>query len=104
MKIKLCTYHPKGKSDYKQLIKINPEAARRVILEYLKTNNHNIAETASIFGLNQAVVYDIIKKDMEGDLRDRSEVHKQQPRKTPVTVEDRVIQIKNKTGLGPERL
>jgi len=66
------TYQPTGKIDYKQLRKINPEAARRAVLEYLKTNNHNISEAASIFGINRPVVYHIIKKEKEGDLRDRA--------------------------------
>jgi len=38
------TYQARGKIDYKQLRRINPEAARRAVLEYLKTNNHNMAE------------------------------------------------------------
>jgi len=104
MKAGLRTYQPKGKIDYKQLRKINPEAARKAVLEYLKTNNHNISEAASIFGINRAVVYDIIKKEKEGDLRDRSKVPKQQPRKTPIAIEDKVIEVKNRTGFGPARL
>ena len=104
MKTGLRTYQPRGRIDYKQLRKINPEAARRAVLGYLKTNNHNISETASIFGINRTVVYDIIKKETEGDLRDRSKVPKQQPQRTPIAVEGQVIEVKNKTGLGPERL
>ena len=98
------TYQPTGKIDYKQLRKINPEAARRAVLEYLKTNNHNISEAASIFGINRPVVYDIIKKEKEGDLRDRAKVPKHQPRRTPMAIEDKVIEVKNRTRLGPERL
>lgn len=54
---------PSGKIDYKQLKKINPEAARRAVLGYLKTNNRNISQAACFFGINQAVIYDIIKKE-----------------------------------------
>lgn len=57
-----------------------------------------------IFGINRTVVYDIIKKEREGDLKDRSRAPKHQPRKTPTATEDKVIKVKNKTRLGPERL
>lgn len=100
----LRTWLPTGKIDYKQLRKINPEAARRAVVEYLKTNNHNVSEAAFIFGINRAVVYDIIRRSEEGDLKDRSKIPKHQPRRTPAAIEDRVIEVKNKTGFGPERL
>jgi len=104
MKPGLRTPLPRGKINYKQLRRINSEAARRAVLEYLKTNNRNISEASSIFGINRAVVYDIIKKEREGDLKDRSKAPKHQPRRTPAAIEDKVIKIKNKTRLGPERL
>ena len=104
MKHGLRTPLPRGKIDYKQLRRINHEAARKAVLEYLKTNNRNISEAALIFGINRTVVYDIIKKEREGDLKDKSRAPKHQPRKTPAAIEDKVIEIKNKTRLGPERL
>ena len=100
----LRTWLPTGKIDYKQLRKINPEAARRAVVEYLKTNNHNVSEAAFIFEINRAVVYDIIRRSEEGDLKDRSKIPKHQPRRTPAAIEDKVIEVKNKTGFGPERL
>ena len=63
MKHGLRTPLPKGRIDYKQLRRINSEAARKVVLEYLKTNNGNISDVASIFGINRTVVYDIIRKE-----------------------------------------
>ena len=51
-----------GKIDYKQLRKINPEAARRAVLQYLKSNGHNVSQTALVFGINRTVVYDILRK------------------------------------------
>jgi transposase len=93
----------RGTIDYKGLRGFNAEAARRAVLEYLKTNP-NISETARMFGVTRAVVYDILKKEKEGDLKDRSWAPKHQPKKTPVEVEDRVVAAKNKTHLGPERL
>jgi transposase len=58
-----------GKINYKVLRKINPEAARLAVIEYLSTN---ISEAARIFGIQRTVVYDILKKEEEGDLEDRS--------------------------------
>ena len=49
--------------------KVNPEAARLAVLEYLGTNGHNISQAASVFGISQSVVYDILRKEKEGDLR-----------------------------------
>ncbi len=94
----------RGKIDYKQLRKINPQATRRAVIDYLKTNGHNISHTALTFGINRTVVYDIIRKEAEGSLDDRSRAPKHQPRKTPQVVEDRVVEVKNKTRFGPERL
>jgi transposase-like protein len=93
----------KGGIDYKSLRRVNAEAARRAVLEYLKTG-HNISETARLFGITRAVVYDILRKDEADDLRDRSRAPKRQPGKTPARVEEKVIELKNKTHLGPERL
>ena len=93
-----------GRIEYKELRKINPEAARKAVLEYLKTNEANISRTAGLFGINRSVVYNIIRKDEEGDLKDRSKVPKCQPKKTSVLIEDKVIEMKNKTHLGPKRL
>jgi len=93
----------RGTIDYKGLRGFNAEAARRAVLEYLKSNP-NISDTARMFGITRAVVYDILKKDKEEDLRDRSRAPKGQPQKTSREVEDRVVMAKNKTHLGPERL
>ena len=89
--------------DYKTLRRISAVAARRAVVEYLKTGS-NISKTAKMFGITRAVVYDILKKEKAGDLRDRSRAPSHQPGKTPEAVEDRVVEIKNKTHLGPERL
>lgn len=90
--------------DYKEIRKINPEAARLAVLEYLKTNDHNISEAAGVFGINRPVVYDILKKEQQGDLKDRSKTPRTQPNKTPQKIEDKVIEAKNRTRLGPKRL
>ena len=78
---------PRARINYKTLRQINPEAARKAVLEYLKTNGGNQAEAAKVFGVNRIVVYDILKKAGEGDLQDRSKIPKHQPNKTPPEVE-----------------
>jgi transposase len=95
---------PGGRVPYKVLRQLSPQAARLAVLEYLKTNGGNIADAARVFGVNRAVVYDILRKQGEGDLRDRPRTPRRQPRKTPAAVEELVIEAKNRTHLGPQRL
>ena len=82
--------------DYKCLRAINPQAARRAVLEYLRSCDHNVSRTALIFGINRSVVYDILRKELDGDLDDRSKVPHSQPRRTPKLIEDRIVEIKSK--------
>jgi len=96
--------NPGVRIDYKTLRKVNPQAARQAVLEYLKTNRGNIADAARVFGINRPVVYDIKTKAEEGDLTDRPKAPKHQPNKTSAEVEAKVIEVKNKTRLGPKRL
>ena len=95
---------PGARIDYKTLRQINPEAARKAVLEYLKTNGGNKADAARVFGINRSVVYDILKKAAQGDLKDRSKTPKCQPNKTPLEIEEKVIAARNKTRMGPQRL
>jgi len=90
--------------NYKTLRKINPEAARLAVIEYLSTNKGNISESARVFGIQRTVVYDILKKKKEGDLKDRSRAPLHSPYQTPVKIEDQVVETKNQTHLGPKRL
>lgn len=90
--------------DYKALRRINPEAAREAVLEYLASCSHNVAHTARLFGITRPVVYHILAKQREGDLGDRPRRPDRQPRKTPPEKEEEVVAAKNKTGLGPKRL
>ena len=41
--------------------------------------------------------YDILKKEKEGNLQDRSRVPHHQPRRTPTQIEDKVIKVKCQT-------
>jgi putative transposase len=103
VKTGLRTEVGRGTIDYKGLRQFNAEAARRAVLEYLKTNS-NISEAARMFGITRAVIYDILRKEKTGDLADRSRVPRHQPRRMSCEIEDKVVAAKNKTRLGPERL
>jgi len=96
------TREPVVSIDYKALRKVNAEAARKAVLEYLKRGS--VSSAARVFGITRAVVYDIIRKEREGDLKDRPRAPRHQPSKTPAAVEERVLELKNRTRLGPERL
>lgn len=90
--------------DYRCLRAINPQAARRAVLEYLRSCGHNVSRTASVSGINRPVVYDILRKERDGDLDDRSKVPHHQPRRTPNLVEGRIVEAKSTIGFGPKRL
>jgi len=92
------------KTDYKQLRRINPEAARKAVLDYLKKNNHNISDAATAFSINRTVVYDILKRSTTGNLKDKSRVPKNQPKKTPQEIENIILKYKYKTQLNPKEL
>ena len=96
--------HTGARIDYKTLRRINAEAARRAVLEYLASCGHNIAATARVSGITRPVVYDILAKQLQGNLADRPKTLQRQPRKTPAAVEERVIAARNRTRLGPKRL
>lgn len=95
---------PGARIEYKVLRQINPEAARQAVVEYLKTNGGNKADAARVFGINRCVVYDILRKAAEDDLRDRPKIPKHQPNKTAPVMEKKVIAARNKTHMGPKRL
>jgi DNA invertase Pin-like site-specific DNA recombinase len=67
-----CTTLKVGKINYKILREINPKAVRLAAIEYLKTNKDNVSEVDRAFKIQRTVIYDILKKKKEGDLRDRS--------------------------------
>jgi transposase-like protein len=90
--------------DYKNLRRIDPEAARRAVLDYLSSVDGNVSATARAFGIQRSVVYDIQRRARDGNLADRSYVPHRQPFKTPRRVESRVVAARNRTGLGNRRL
>ncbi len=90
--------------DYKKLRQINPEAARTAVLSFLASNNRNIAKTAKAFGLQRVVVYDIIRKSKQGNLKDRSKAPKRVHNRTVHDIVEVIIKAKNTTKFGPKRL
>lgn len=80
-------YHTTLKADkinYKVLKKINSEAAR-------------------VFEIQRNVVYDILKKNKEEDLKDRSYAPLHSPHKTPIEIEDKGVKAKNQIRLWAKR-
>ncbi len=92
------------KIDYKRLRQLNPEAARTAVLNYLSSNKGNIADCARVFGVQRLTVYDILKKDKEADLKDRSKKPKTVANKTSLQIENKVLQAKIETGVGVRKL
>ena len=90
--------------DYKRLRKINPEAARTTVLEYLQSNKSNIADCAKVFGLTRTVIYDILRKNEDGNLQDRSRAPKNVANKTPRWIEQLVINIWQQERIGPKSI
>ena len=89
---------------YKALRKISPQAARMAVVEYLSTAQATKTETARVFGVERSVIYDILRKKKEGDLKDRSKAPGRVANKTPIEIEAKVLAAKKKTALGPKRL
>ena len=90
--------------NYKRLRKINPEAARTAVLEYLKSNGGNVSDCAKVFGLTRTVVYDIIRKFKEGNLQDRSRTPKRVANQTPRMIEKLVVSISQQEKIGPKAI
>lgn len=90
--------------NYKRLRKINPETARTAVLEYLQANKGNISETAKVFGLTRAVIYDIIRKREQGSLQDRPRAPKRVANRTSHLIEQLVISIRQQENLGPKAI
>lgn len=90
--------------DYKELRGISPKAARRAILQILKSSDGNVAEAARILHTTRRTIYKALKKDEDGNLDDASTAPKSVPNRTAADIEDKVIEIKKKTRYGPIRI
>jgi len=93
--------------DYKKLRGISPPTARKAVLEFYSAQGGSrgaISQTARTFGITRPTVYNIVERGNTGMLEDKSKAPINQPRKTPSDIETKVIEVKNKTRLGPKRL
>ena len=63
-----------------------------------------MSQLALVFRINRTGVYDILRKEREGNLKDRSRRTCNQPRRTPDLVEDKVIEVRYGTRYEPARL
>ncbi len=94
----------KPEINYMLLRKINPEAARTAVLEYLSSSNGNISKTAGVFGIQRLTIYDIIRKSQTGNLKDQSKAPKKVANKTAVEIEKKIISLRLRTGFGAKKL
>ena len=90
--------------DYAELRGISPKAARRAILQILKSANGNVAEAARLLHTTRRTIYKALKKDEIGDLDDFSTAPKTIHNRTVKDIEDKVIEVKEKTRYGPIRI
>src|SRR6266487_979908 len=90
--------------DYKELRGISPQAARRAILQVLKSVDGNIAECARLLHTTRRTIYKALQKEEAGNLDDCSTAPKTVHNKTATHIEDKVIEIKRKTRYGPIRI
>ena len=90
--------------DYKELRGISPHAARRAILQILKSTGGNVAEAARLLHTTRKTIYKALQKDDEGSLDDSSTAPKHVPNRTAKDTENKIIEIKKKTRYGPIRI
>lgn len=90
--------------DYKELRGISPKAARRAILQVLKSVDGNVAVAARLLHTTRRTIYKALRKEKGGNLDDSSTAPKSVPNRTSSKIEDKVIEIKRKTRYGPIRI
>lgn len=90
--------------DYQQLRDISPQAARKAILQVLKSTNENVAQTAKLLHTTRRTVYKAMYRNKSGDLSDITTAPKTVHNRTPQDIEDKVIAIKKQTRYGPIRI
>lgn len=90
--------------DYKQLREISPQAARKAILQVLKSTNGNVAQTAKLLHTTRRTVYKAMQRHRSGDLSDITTAPKKVHNRTDKDIEDKVIAIKKQTRYGPIRI
>jgi hypothetical protein len=84
--------------------KINPEAARRAVLEYLKTNGHNISQSVSVFRINRPVIYDILRKErrLKGSIKGSSPSSPKDPTAISIMLDEVSVELDSWKGRGQD--
>jgi transposase len=90
--------------DYKELRSISPKAARQAILQILKSTNGNVKETACLLHTTRKTIYKALLKQKEKNLDDLPTAPHTNANKTDNNIEEKVIELKEKTNYGPIRL
>jgi len=90
--------------DYKELRGISPQAARRAILQVLKSTDGNVASCARLLHTTRKTIYKAVRKKEDGNLDDTKTTPKTVHNRTASDIEDKVIEIKEKTRYGPIRI
>lgn len=90
--------------DYKELREISPKAARRAILQVLKSVDGNVTQCAKLLHTSRKTIYKALRKDETGNLDDSSTAPRSVPNRTAMDIEKKVIEIKQKTRYGPIRI
>ena len=89
--------------NYNELRKVNPEAARLAVVKIYE-QNQNKSETAKMFCTTRKTIRKCLAKYARGDLTDDSKAPHTMHNKTELHLENLVIEVKNKTNYGPERI
>jgi transposase len=81
------------------------EFARKVLLENLRRNNWNIKKTAKEMRCSRNTIYLALKKEKEGDLKDKTHKPKTpHPKTTSQEIVDLIVKRKKETEFGERRL
>lgn len=83
---------------YRELKKKDGEYARECLLRTLRETN-NISEIARLWSCSRNTVTLAVKKKKEGDLKDRSRAPHLVWNKTPSEIEEKVANLRKKTGV-----
>lgn len=90
--------------DYAELRGISPQAARRAILQVLKSTNGNVSETAKYLTTTRKTIYKAIQRGKVGDLTDKATTPRHVHNKTQKDIEEKVLEIKKRTRYGSIRI
>ena len=90
--------------EYRELRTISPKAARQAILQILKTNKGNVSSTARILNTSRRTIYKALSRQELNNLDDISTAPHTVKNKTNVSIEDKVVRLKERTNYGPLRL